>query len=266
MVHQLMLRRNTDQVSACRETLLKRAAQSVVGTAVVRRSCVVAVLACTTGACGSDDRGVTQPTPPNAAPASVVSLVHNTLNAPDTRSPLDVANSWMGDYFPGFTSLRPWAWDDFTSATAVTVRTVAWQGGYCTSKSPLLPPSAGPPRSTATRFQVWFVRDVNGRPESFNYMSEIILASADAHERFMFDSVRSDADCAYYDYTAVLPTPFPVTAGTRYWFMIRADIGSGPAPWGWRVGQKDNSVSAVGALNGGIATVSRDLAFALSVD
>ena len=225
-----------------------------------------AVLVCTTAACGSEDRGITQPTPPITPSPSVVYFVHNTLNSPDNHSSLDIANSWLGAYFPGFTSLRPWAWDDFTSATAATIRTVAWQGGYCTSKGPLLPPSAGPPRPISSRFQVWFVRDVNGRPELFNYLSELILTSADAHEQFMFDSVRSDADCAYYDYTAVLPTPFPVTAGTRYWFLIRADIGNGLAPWGWRVGQQDNSISARGDLNRGIYTDARDLAFSLSTD
>ena len=234
----------------------------------MRRCCLLsAVLACTAAACGSEDRGITQPTPSSALPPSVVFFVHNTLNIPDNHSSLDVANSWSGAYFPGFTSLRPWAWDDFTSATTDTIRTVAWQGGYCTSKGPLLPPSAGPPRPISSKFQLWFVRDVNGRPASFTYLSEFILTSDDAHEQFVFDSVRSDDDCAYYDYAAVLPRPFPVTAGTRYWLLIRADIGNGLARWGWRVGQQDNSISAQGALNGGgIGTVPRDLAFSLSRD
>jgi hypothetical protein len=33
--------------------------------------------------------------------------------------------------------------------------------------------------------------------------------------------------------------------------------------WGWRVGKQDNSISAHGALNGGIRTQPRDLAFSL---
>jgi hypothetical protein len=78
-----------------------------------------------------------------------------------------------------------------------------------------------------------------------------------------FDAVRSDADCAYYDYMAVLPMPFPVTAGTRYWLLIRADRLDTGIYRGWRVGRQDNSISALGALNGGIRTQPRDLALSL---
>ena len=67
-------------------------------------------------------------------------------------------------------------------------------------------------------------------------------------------------DCAYYDYTAVLPTPFPVTAGRRYWLLVRAT----GAQWGWRIGKEDDSISARGDLHEGIFTIPTDLAFSLS--
>ena len=141
----------------------------------------------------------------------MVVFVHNTLNDSDNRSSLDVAI--VDRRLPArFTSLRPWAWDDFTSATTATIRTVSWQGGYCIRKGPLLPPSGGPPRPISTTFGLWFVRDSNGRPAPFNYIDEFGVTSSEAHEHFTFDSVRPDADCAYYDYTAVVPMPFPVEA------------------------------------------------------
>src|SRR5690242_126449 len=209
-----------------------------------RWSVVCAVLACT-AACGSEDRGVTQPTPV-VPPSSVIFLVHNTLNDPDNRSTVDVSRSWLGDYVPGFTSLRPWAYDDFVSTTAAAIATISWQGGYCLQKGPLLPPVPGPPRNVAKTFELWFVRDFNGRPQDGSIIQQLTVTSAEAREQFAFDSVRSDADCAYYTYSVVLPRPFLAAAGTRYWLRIRADIGSGPAAWGWRVGQRDNGISASG--------------------
>lgn len=196
-----------------------------------------------------------------------VVFVHNTLNPPDNQSFLDLASSYGYDapYVPMLSTLLPWAWDDFTSATTATIRAVSWQGGYCGLRGPGRPPSVGPPRAASTSaFQVWFYPDVNGRPQSFGPpLYGVTLTSAEAHEQFAFDSVRSEADCAYYDYTAVLPMPFPATAGTRYWLLIRADKGETGIFWGWRVGRLDNSISAHGALNGGIRTQPRDLAFSL---
>jgi len=160
-------------------------------------------------------------------------------------------------------TLLPWAWDDFTNATSATIRAVSWQGGYCSRKGPGLPPPVAP-RAVSRTFQVWFFPDVNGGPQTFGSPQYgVTLTSAEAHEQFAFDAVRSDADCAYYDYTAVLPMPFPVTAGTRYWLLIRADRLDTGIYWGWRVGRQDNSISALGALNGGIRTQPRDLAFSL---
>ena len=225
----------------------------------MRRYFCSAVLACVATGCGSGDRDITQPSPQPA-----VVLVHNTLNPLDNRSSVDVATSWDGPYVPGFFSLRPWAWDDFTSATSTTIRAVSWQGGYCDSKGPGLPPRVSPPRPASSTFQLSFLPDSNGRPKDFASPSPLTLTSAEAHEQLAFDVDRSDAYCSYYNYAAALSTPFPVTAGTRYWLLIRAYIGAGESPWGWRIGQQDNSVSAQGALNGGIFIVTRDLAFSLS--
>lgn len=230
---------------------------------VVPRYLFSAVIACLAAACGSDNGGLTQPTP-SALPPSVVFFVHNTLNPLDNRASLDVAGSWDGPYVPILFSLRPWAWDDFTSATSTTIRAVSWQGGYCDRKGPGLPPPVGPPRPTSSTFQLSFLRDSNGRPQEFAQANPLTFTSAEAHEQWAFDSDRSDAYCAYYDYAAVLSTPLPVTAGTRYWLLIRAYIGAADSPWGWRIGQQDNSISAQGALNGGLFTVAKDLAFSLS--
>ena len=59
--------------------------------------------------------------------------------------------------------------------------------------------------------------------EAAKELTEALRNQARRTRSSAFDAVRSDADYAYYDYTAVLPMPFPVTAGARYWLLIRAD-------------------------------------------
>jgi len=224
-------------------------------------------LASIVAACGSDERGITEPTSPREV------FVHNTLNPSGNRS-ADVSFSWAYEqYTTPFSNLAPWAWDDFTSAEAATIRTVSWQGSYC--RRQILAPT-GPPPAASISFQVAFSSDVNGRPSYFGPpLHSVSFTPADAHEQFAFNSFWHqyedvDHDCAYYNYAATLPTPFSVTAGKRYWLLVQPQISNaalfvgGAVSWGWRVGTQDNSISANGSLHNGIFTVPRDLAFSLS--
>ena len=236
---------------------------------VCRRSLLIAALACILAGCGSEDRGVTQPSP------NAVSAVHNTVLSPNNRSLLYLAGSWVYDIdSPILLDLLPYSLDDFTSATSTTIRVVSWQGGYC---NPVVPgqSSIGAPRADSTSaFQIWFVADRNGTPQIANILSQVTLTATEAHEAFAFDAhtgpgvvyVQNEADCAYYDYTGVLPMPFAVTAGTRYWLQIRASEGAGKQGlfWGWRAGSLDNSSSATGYVHGNILNTNPvDLAFSL---
>jgi len=236
--------------------LMKRVLSSIVW-----RYLLAAVLASTVVACASEGRGITEPTPPSTEPTPPSgAFVHNTLNPPDNRSFLEIKGSWRySTYFPMLDTLAPWTWDDFTSAETATIRTVSWQGGYCQRRG-LAPISA-----TAISFDVSFYPDGNGRPQYFGTsLYAARFTPAEAREQFAFDSSWNELDCAYYDYTAILPTPFPVTAGTRYWLLIMAEIGSTGPSWGWRLGGQDNGISARGTLKGGIFTSPSDLAFSLS--
>jgi len=230
----------------------------------VQRLLLGAVLASRVAACGSE------PTAPTAPPEV---FVHNTLNPSGNRSP-DVSFSFAYEqYVTPFSNLAPWAFDDFTSAEAATIRTVSWQGSYC-REGILAPP--GPPPAVSILFRVQFVSDVNGRPQSFGVpLHATTFTPADAHEQFAFNSLwhqnETDSECASYSYRATLPTPFSATAGKRYWLLIQSVISNaapipagGGVAWGWRISSPDNNVSAYGDLHGGIATVPRDLAFSLS--
>jgi hypothetical protein len=226
-----------------------------------------AVIVCIAAACGSGESGITQPSPQAV-------LVHNTLNAPDNPASRNLVPSIERPPSPvGFPFALPRAFDDFTSAVTTAIRTVSWQGGYC-SGGPTPPPGTSPqPPATAaaSSFQLGFYRDNNsGYPNwPSTALYEVTFTPADVHERFTFDSGSTANGCSwespnatYYDYTAVLPTPFPVTAGTRYWLLVLADTRNTGIGWGWRVGRQDNNHSAnmVQSLQIG----PFDLAFSLS--
>src|SRR5262245_43896903 len=233
----------------------------------VERYVLVIVLGCIAAGCGSDDRGVTQPTPQSA-----VVLVHDTLNPPSNRSSrrllLSENRYWPPGYL-GFVDHR--AYDDFTSPVTTASCTVSWQGGHCEA-APFeggIQPPIQPPVGTSRSFQIAFYSDNNGRPSIT--LHDVTLTPADAHEQFTFDTGPTTGGCngeapsaSYYDYTAVLPTPFPVTAGIRYWFMVRADVVQSRSTWGWRVGMPDNNYSMLSAPQSSLAAWSGDLAFSLS--
>ena len=233
---------------------------------MVQRYLFSAVFTCMAAACGSGEPGITQPSPHAV-------LVHNTLNAPDNRASRSLVHSFERPNQVGFPFALPRAFDDFTSAVTTMIRTVSWQGGYC-SGGATPPPGTRPqppPTAASSSFQLTFYRDDNsGRP---NWLSaalyEVTLTPADVHEQFAFDSGSTANGCAwespnatYYDYTAVLPSPFPVTAGTRYWLLVRADTGNTGIGWGWRVGKQDNNYSA--DIVQSLQTNPFDLAFSLS--
>lgn len=171
------------------------------------------------------------------------------MNPPDNRASRILVFSYGRSNPVGLPYANPHAYDDFTSAVATTIRTVSWQGGYC--RNP--PPGSGPmppPAPVVRSFQVAFYPDNNGRPAEYGYpLYEATFTPAEAHEQLTFDSGPGTSGCdwwaptaSYYDYTAVLPMPFPVTAGTRYWLLMRADTGN-TGPWGWRIGMQDNNYS-----------------------
>ena len=173
----------------------------------------------------------------------------------------------------GFPLSYTLAFDDFTSAATTTIRAVSWQGGYCTGGATPPPGTIPqpPPTAASSSFQLAFYRDdSNGRPGWLGAaLYEVTLTPVEAHEQFAFDSGSTANGCSwqspnatYYDYTAVLPTPFPVTAGTRYWLLVRADTRNTGIAWGWRLGKQDNNYSA--DVSQFLYTYPWDLAFSLS--
>ena len=173
----------------------------------------------------------------------------------------------------GFPFTYPRAYDDFTSAVTTSIRTVSWQGGYCTGGATPPPgtPPRPPPAAASSSFHVAFYADDNGRPAIFGRaLYEVTLTPVEAHEQFAFDSGSTAGGCnwqvpnaTYYDYMAVLSIPFPISAGTRYWLGIVGDTRNTGMAWGWRLGVEDNNHSAY-QIQSSRETSSNDLAFSLS--
>src|SRR5262245_23952167 len=80
-------------------------------------------------ACGSGERDITQPSPQPV-------LVHHTLNPSDNRSSRKIVLSYEHANRMGIPFRYTLAFDDFTSAVTTTIRTVSWQGGYCSGGPP----------------------------------------------------------------------------------------------------------------------------------
>lgn len=231
------------------------------------RPLLLGAVACIVAACGSGNRGISEsipqnpiapsapaPNPPTAGPV----VVYDSLNVPGDRNILDLYGSVkLVTHISIISGLMPSMLDDFTSAVTSTIRTVSWQGGYCRARG------AGT-RADSNSFHVGFTRDVNGRPDYPSTLYNVTLAPGETREQFAFEVVPDrDRSCYYYDYTAVLPRPFPVTAGTRYWLQIFASRDD--ANWSWRAGKPDNGTSASESRLQ-IFMLTQDLAFSLSSD
>lgn len=126
----------------------------------------------------------------------------------------------------------------------------------------------------STAFTIEFLRDRNGLADYWcsGPIDKVTLTPNDAHEQFIFDTGATIGSCdnqtpaSYYQYTAVLPMPLSLTAATRYWLMVVADVPNDmPINWGWRVGTADNNISTFcGRVAATCSSYTSDLAFALS--
>ena len=202
-------------------------------------------------------------------------LIHFTLNSADNRGARHLQPSYLPNTPPGILTggaVNHQTADDFTPLVTTAIRTVSWQGGYCGGL-----PSAGavaPPTANSRAFVITFYPDQNGTPQLYggSQLYEVTFSPADAHERFTFDTGATANVCdnqtpnaSYYEYTAVLPAPFSVTTGRRYWLSVRADVPYDmPISWGWRVGTPDNNYSVFSGLGTSLVTSTADLAFVLT--
>ena len=202
------------------------------------------------------------PTPPVATapepPRSTENPATATTNF-DGFASMSIANN------PGANSA---VYDDFTLTAATTIRTLSWQGIYCTPAV-----NAPNPVPTATAFVVAFYpSDSGGGPNSSAPLQQVTVPVANVAQTL--EQNRPGGTCSNaaasftptpigtYNYALTLPTPFSASAGTRYWLSIVANVPSTPPTWAWRSGTQDNGVSFLFFQNN-FTTLNRDRAFAL---
>jgi hypothetical protein len=187
------------------------------------------------------------------APSPVV--VHDALNAPGGASSTEFYEAMRSG------GADRQFYDDFVSPTTVTIRTVAWQGGY------------SPARPAATSFFIAFIADAgnghprkepddanSGRPRSLS-SATYLLSQVNESLDVTFPCVNSNQQCGLYNYSVTLASPFTASAGVRYWLTIQADVPfPAPASWGWRRGTPQNLRSSSNIAG---ATHLFDFAFAL---
>jgi len=192
-----------------------------------------------------------------AAPtqANPTGSIHDTLTSVGSARNFDGYTSelWM--------AYDVQVYDDFVSPSAGVIRSIEWQGIRRTRVAPL-------------RFALSFIADDGkgfplrqtlepgtSRPKA---LYAVTYSMTDVNERPGVTQACDNSPqepCGSYDYSVVLPAPFSVVAGTRYWLMIQAESSpSAPSSWLWRKGQPDNSFSVPSIAN---ATMPWDFAFAL---
>jgi hypothetical protein len=214
-----------------------------------RWALAVANIAVISACGGSKTESPTQPTPapaPVPVPAAPV-VVHDSLQPLDNRQPTRLYESAKSSGFWYYLT------DDFVSPVNTEIRVVRWQGGYC---DPRYQVPLAVPRSVSRSFSIWISAD-NGtgrRPAApanppGGQLIDAVFAPADAHEELLFEVLdnggigcgsKETSPASYFQYTATLPRPVPVTQGGRYWIAILGDTGDSGITWGWRVGRPDN--------------------------
>lgn len=211
--------------------------------------------------CGSDT--------PDTKPSPTPVALHDTLVPADSSIRNGtIAGARDSDYFAPF--------DDFTPSANATIRTVEWQGYYCNTAFT----GNAIPEPVATSFIIRLAPNEAGaeRPsfDAFRAITTMgtaqVTTIAASAVRQQLEFTRMDAACAvrnegdpaaWYRFSANLPSPYPVTAGGRYWLAIYAVIPSGPAvAWHWRFGMQHNSYSVYWS-RGNLALSFGDRAFAL---
>ena len=194
--------------------------------------------------------------------ASAPIIFHNTLNASGSRDNVALYLSTRYENIPFYGNMA----DDFVSARPGNIRTIRWQGGYC-SDSPFALPVQTP---AAQQFIVTLFRDDGNRYPGAVVWEGSVTPSQVSEERILDDGSRSachfvrsagPSSSVFYEYRLILNTPVPVMAGQLYWLQIAAEMGRSVLKWNWRQGVADNNWSTPVNTN---SVYFADMAFELS--
>ncbi len=125
-------------------------------------------------------------------------------------------------------------YDDFTPATASYVTAVQWRGNYIAYESNANTNEVSP---NANSFTITFLADDGGSPGAVLSTATVDIAACQQQSlgtlSFKYASGNGPYTISFYSYRAVLPGPFAVAAGQKYWMSIVANQDSGGSYWCW---------------------------------
>ena len=151
-----------------------------------------------------------------------LSAVANTLYS---QPPSAFSSTMLSQADTGFLDGSAWVNDDFIATQSGTVSNISWQG------------DAQPIGNTGFTITIIPVVDTKG-----NAYTPILPELATVQPLMTF-TVPGNAGQTLnkgtlYNFNAVLPTPFNMVKGTRYWINIES---TGINPWGWANGTGGNA-------------------------
>ncbi len=150
-------------------------------------------------------------------------------------------------------------YDNFSPTTASYVTAVQWRGNYVAYPSV---PNDNPVGPDTTAFTISFLADDNGSPGDVLATSTVNNSDCNPQSLgtlgdFVYVGGGSTYTITYYSYRAVLPTPFAVAAGQKYWISIVGILNSNTVAWSWYSSGGSTDGSSLQDLHDGNAPVSR---------
>ena len=126
-------------------------------------------------------------------------------------------------------------YDNFSPAAASYVTAVQWRGNYIAYPDV---PNNNPVGPDTTAFTISFLADDNGSPGAVLATNTVDNSACDPQSLgtlsgFEYEGGGTPYTITYYSYRAVLPTPFAVAAGQKYWISIVGVLSSDTVFWGW---------------------------------
>ena len=150
-------------------------------------------------------------------------------------------------------------YDNFSPSTTSYVTAVQWRGNYVAYPNV---PNNNPVGPDTTAFTVSFLTDDNGHPGAV--LASHTINDADCHPQslgtlsgFQYVNGGGGYTITYYSYRAVLPTPFAVAAGQKYWISIVGILSQDNVAWAWYSSGGANDGSSLQDLHDGNPAVSR---------
>ena len=151
-------------------------------------------------------------------------------------------------------------YDNFSPSTNAYVTAVQWRGNYIAYPNV---PNNNPVGPDTSAFTVSFLADDNGSPGAV--LATGTINNADCNPQSLgtlsgFQYVNNSGSSytiTYYSYRAVLPTPFAVTAGQKYWISIVGVLDQDDVFWSWFSSGGANDGSSLQDLHDGNPAVSR---------